>query len=245
MNSFIHGNNTSDIRLVAALGAMGIKCDEQNAGGALQTRSGVVRTWNLSQVSNCGKWKLGELLSWWRDREFHTTNPSHVFMRVKSAMASCKGFSELLTVHAGIHTVKRGDTLIAVASSTPNIHPVNPLSHTTDDFNKVAAFLSMGFEATEPPPNGSHRSCQIANMSITGMPFAPLDIAWNDNRFHETNPQHPFAYVKAALWNYRHLVSAIKTDKPMVEISRGESFAYLHPDCSSKTEAEILSQFDK
>ena len=126
MNSFIHGNNTSDIRLVAALGAMGIKCDEQNAGGALQTRSGVVRTWNLSQVSNCGKWKLGELLSWWRDREFHTTNPSHVFMRVKSAMASCKGFSELLTVHAGIHTVKRGDTLIAVASSTPNIHPVNP-----------------------------------------------------------------------------------------------------------------------
>lgn len=245
MNTFIHGNNTSDIRLVAALGAMGIKCDEKGAGGALQSRNGIVRTWNLSATSNCGLWKLGELMKWWRDKEFHVTNPAHPFNRVKAAMASNKAFSEALSRHMGIGTVRRGSSLMAAVMDSPVITAKNTLSHPTDDFRKAAAFLAMGFDVTELPPQGSHRLVQIANTAWTGCEFAPLEIAWNDNRYHETNPQHAFSYVKAAIWNYNYLVNAIKNDKPLVDISRGESFAYLHPDCSAETERQILSQFDK
>lgn len=245
MNSFIHGNETSDIRLVAALGGMGIRCDEKGAGGALQTRNGVVRTWNLSQLSNCGLWKLGDLIKWWRDKEFHVTNPAHPFNRVKCAMASCKAYSEALSKHKGIGFAARGESKIAVvmehATGGNMVHGYHP----TDDFTKCAALMAMGFNATEVRMDGSHRSMQIQAFNEKGHPFAPLEIAWNDNRFHEVNPQHPFAYVKAALWNYQFLVNAIKRDKPLVDISRGESFAYLHPDCSARTEEQILSQFDK
>jgi len=245
MSTFIHGNNTSDIRLVAALGAMGIGCDEQNAGGALQTRNGIVRTWNLSAVSNCGLWKLGELIKWWRDREFHVANPSHPFNRVKCAMASCKAYSEALSKHVGFGSARRGSSFIATVLESPWTVPANPLSHPTDDFSKAAAFLAMGFEVSELPPQGSHRLAQIANTAWTGCEYSAMETAWNDNRYHNNNPQQAFAYVKAALWNYQHLVAAIKNDKPLVDISRGESFAYLHPDCSSRTEQEILSQFSK
>lgn len=132
MEHFIHGTNTSDIRLVSALTAMGILCDDRNASGALISKGGSVRIWRVSEASNCGKWKTSDLLRWWRD-----------------------------------------------------------------------------------------------------------------NTFHVTNPQHPFAYVKCALWNHKQLTTAIKTDKPLVLVEKGESFAYLHPDCSAETERQILTQFDQ
>jgi len=132
MDHFIHGTNTSDIRLVSALTAMGIKCDDKTPSGALVGNGSSVRIWRVSDQSNCGKWKTSDLIRWWRD-----------------------------------------------------------------------------------------------------------------NTFHVTNPQHPFAYVKCALWNHKQLVTAIKGDRPLVLVEKGESFAYLHPDCSSETERQILSQFDQ
>jgi hypothetical protein len=245
--NLIHGSNTSDIRLVAALGAMGITCDESSgsASGAVQTRSGINRVWNLSTVSNCGLWKLKDLQNWWRDRQFHIANPDHPFNRVKCAMASSKAFSECLIHNKGIGQEMRGDSLIARVMDFPVIVKADPTLHKTDDFTKCAAFLAMGIPASEIEPNGSHRMMQIGNLSRSGAQYAALNIAWNDSQFHITNPQHPFSYIKAALWNHRFLVTAIKQDKPLVEISRGESFAYLHPDCSSITEEKILSQFDK
>ena len=247
MSAFVHGNNTSDIRLVAALGAMGINCDQTQGGGsgALQTRSGVIRVWNLGEVSNCGKWKLSLLSSWWRERDFHVTNPAHPFTAVKAAMASSKAIADAFTRHLGIFTVRRGNSLIAQTSEQPSITVKNPVFTVTDNMEKIAAFMALGFEVTEIAPNGTNRLFQIPAMSITGEPSGKFEIAWNDVRYHETNPQQVFAYVKAALWNHRYLVNAIKSDKPLIDISRGESFAYLHPDCSAETERKILSQFDQ
>lgn len=244
MNTFIHGSNTSDTRLVAALAAMGIACEDQSSGGAVQSRSGITRTWVLSAVSNCGKWKLSDLLKWWRDKYFHVSNPTHPFNRVKCALASDKAFGDALKGQLGMTSARRGDSLIAVCWEGITPRPPMAGSHVTDDFRKAAAFMAMNVEAHEVTPNGNKRLIQISPVGETGAMYDALNLAWIDNGFHIANPQHPFAYVKTALWNYTHLVSAIKKNKPLVEISRGESFAYLHPDCSSETEKQILSQFD-
>jgi hypothetical protein len=128
MSSFIHGTNTSDIRLVSALTAMGVPCDENHATVA----AGDVRLWRIGEVSNCGKYKTAELIIFWRDSQFHVRNPNH-----------------------------------------------------------------------------------------------------------------PFAYVKAALWNHKMIVDAVKKDRKLVMIRKGDSIAFLHPDCSSDTERKILTQFNQ
>ena len=128
MSSFIHGKNTADIRLVAALTAMGVPCDDKTATAA----SGDTRLWRMGEVSNCGKYKTADLIVFWRDSTFHVNNPNH-----------------------------------------------------------------------------------------------------------------PFAYVKAALWNHKVLVDAVKNDRPLVCIRKGDSIAFLHPDCSSTTERKILTRFQQ
>lgn len=128
MSSFIHGKNTADIRLVAALTAMGVPCDENHATVA----AGDTRLWRMGEQSNCGKYKASELIFFWRDSSFHVSNP-----------------------------------------------------------------------------------------------------------------QHPFAFVKAALWNHKVLVDAVKKDRSLVQIRKGDSVAFLHPDCSSETERKILTRFNQ
>lgn len=46
-------------------------------------------------------------------------------------------------------------------------------------------------------------------------------------------------------WNHSYLAREVKKNKPLVEVSKGESFAYLHPDCSAETERQVLSQFNQ
>lgn len=128
MSAFIHGRHTADVRLVAALTAMGVPCDDKNATVA----AGDTRLWRMGEVSNCGKYKTADLIVFWRDTNFHINNPNH-----------------------------------------------------------------------------------------------------------------PFAYVKAALWNHKVIIDAVKKDRPLVAIRKGDSIAYLHPDCSSETERKILTQFNQ
>jgi hypothetical protein len=128
MSSFIHGKNTADLNLVAALAAMGVPCDEHHP----TVSSGDTRLWRMGEVSNCGKYKTAELIVFWRDSQFHIRNP-----------------------------------------------------------------------------------------------------------------HHPFAFVKVALWNKKIITDAVKKDRQLVQIRKGNSIAFLHPDCSSETERKILTQFNQ
>lgn len=250
MNSFIHTNNSSDVRLVAAVGAMGILCEPDGSNTptlAVAGHNGTVRTWLMSAVSNCGKWKLGDLLSWWRDRQFHETHGDHPFNRVKCAMANKRALSIAIRENKSVTAVRRGKSLIfeVLESTTPAAAPF-PGAKITDNLDKVSAFLAMGFECSEVAVPGSRRAFQIPAHVTTGLPTRDvLDVAWSDNSFHLRNPDHDFSYIKAALGNYKYLVGAIKQDKPLVEIRKGESFAFLHPDCSAETERKIMTQFNQ
>lgn len=126
----------------------------------------------------------------------------------------------------------------------------------TSDIRLVAAVAAMGvpfnefqptvgIAATEHSTRG-HRVWNLGKVSNCGKyTLEQLTAAWRDQNFHKTNPQHPFAFVKAALWNHKVLVEALKTDKPLVQVKRGESIALLHPDCSARTEEKILTRFNR
>lgn len=47
-----------------------------------------------------------------------------------------------------------------------------------------------------------------------------LAAAWNDDEWFKANPDHPFAYVQAALDMRQNLVDVIKQNKPMVKLRR-------------------------
>jgi hypothetical protein len=64
--------------------------------------------------------------------------------------------------------------------------------------------------------------------------------AWNDDSWHLANPEHPFAYIKAALMNREALVTKIKQDVPLACISRREKFAFLPLNASPRTEDLFL-----
>jgi hypothetical protein len=69
---------------------------------------------------------------------------------------------------------------------------------------------------------------------------AELIAAWSDNAWHIANPEHPFAYIKAALVNRESLVTKIKQDVPLACISRRGKFAFLPLNASPQTEDLFL-----
>jgi hypothetical protein len=64
--------------------------------------------------------------------------------------------------------------------------------------------------------------------------------AWSDNSWHLANPEHPFAYIKAALTNRESLVTKIKQDVPLACISRRGKFAFLPLNATPQTEDLIF-----
>ena len=68
----------------------------------------------------------------------------------------------------------------------------------------------------------------------------PLIEAWNDDTWHLANPEHPFAYIKAALMNREALITKIKQDVPLACISRRGKFAFLPLNASQRTEDLFL-----
>ena len=69
---------------------------------------------------------------------------------------------------------------------------------------------------------------------------AELIAAWSDSAWHLANPEHPFAYIKAALMNREALVTKIKQDVPIACISRRGKFAFLPLDASPQTQDLFL-----
>ena len=63
---------------------------------------------------------------------------------------------------------------------------------------------------------------------------------WRDDCFVMRNPDHPFAYIKAALQNHTSLVDAIHGIRPLAQIVEGQSVALIHVDAPAKTEEIIL-----
>ena len=228
-------SSTKDVRLFSAVVAMGIPYEEQV--GAVQGKD---RVWLFGEVSDCGKWKLKDLLSWWGQRDFHTKNPRHPFSVVKACMASGVGLKRYLANGGGIQQRKVGSSY--VIEQTDQAKEVPATSRATDETNYTAALSAVGFGVDVCQSTGHRRIFAIGERSETyGYDYGQTRAWWLDKTFEETNGQHPFAYAKAVSLTYSNAVAAVISDRPLVMWRPKGSYgtAFIHPDCSSKTEEQV------
>lgn len=226
---------TKDVRLFAAIVAMGIPWQEETC-----SVSGGERVWLFGDVSDCGKWKIKDLLVWWRDNKFHIQNPNHPFNVVKSVMASDRGVKLALSSHKGISQRLTGSSRVIEPIDAPSSY-VTPL-RAIDDTSFISALSGYGFEIGECRNVGNIRLFSTSPLTqFDGSTYDSALTWWRDASFEKNNPQHPFAYAKSVAVTYSAAVDAIRKERPLVKWSPKGSvgFAYIHPDCSSETEEKV------
>ena len=69
--------------------------------------------------------------------------------------------------------------------------------------------------------------------------------AWDDPSFVVQNPEHPFAYVKAALGNHTRLVEQISRHAPIAIIRKGRRMAFIPFDVAPERREELLNELEK
>ena len=74
---------------------------------------------------------------------------------------------------------------------------------------------------------------------------ADLVAAWHSRDFGVKNPEHPFAYVKQALSNYRRLVDTIKTAAPLMVVRKGKKIALIPADATEGRRKQLLEELEK
>ena len=69
---------------------------------------------------------------------------------------------------------------------------------------------------------------------------AELIAAWNDDGWHQANPEHPFAYIKCALRNRERLVDKVKRDVPLACVRQRGKIAFIPLNASPRTQDLFL-----
>lgn len=223
-------SDTRDVRLFAAVSAMGVPWTEA------ASVDGAARTWTFGDVSDCGRWKIGELIRWWKDGRFHVNNGDHPFHVVKCVMLSDKGLRESFRNGSGFRQEAKGKCRVIKPAAVPE---AGVADHTTHDASFAAALSATGFEVRPAGSVGTTRVMGVADWSTSfGYTWADALRWWRDETFERDNGQHPFAYAKAAAVTYRAAIDAIKKERPLVRWQPKDAigWTYIHPDCPKETE---------
>ena len=117
-----------------------------------------------------------------------------------------------------------------------------PTHRASNDASLVSSLSGYGFEIKESKPIGQTRFFAASEFtSFDGTSYDSVISFWRDASFERNNPQHPFAYAKSASITYSAAVEAIRAERPLIrwKPSGSVGFAYIHPDCSSKTEQKV------
>ena len=236
MNDNLVHSRTGDVRLFSALASMGMAWTE---AGAFEQGD---RAWKFSDLSDCGKWQLKDLLRAWHDKSFHLTNPDHPFNYVKVAMASDLACRKSCKFGGSVTQEHRGKCRILI--HVPEEIENRPKKNALVDTREAAAYSACGFDVWDSGSIGSMKAFSVGGSAfIAGRQptFEEVKGWWMDKQFVKNNPQHPFAYVKAVLGTYKSAVHAVKTDTPLVLWSPPGStgVARINPKCSAETEAKV------
>ena len=68
---------------------------------------------------------------------------------------------------------------------------------------------------------------------------------WEDRDFGRKQPEHPFAYVKQALYNHRRMVDTIKSAAPLLMVRRGKKIALIPADVGEDRRKQLLEELEK
>lgn len=124
----------------------------------------------------------------------------------------------------------------------------------TDDIRLAAALLAMGvaplfhkvgMTISKPNRPGNWTEFFFEPKTRDGKwSTADLMRCWaGGNEWIERNPDHPFAYVMAAMANHRDLIAHFKSDQEFVFLTKGRSVAMLPSNASAGLEARILGKW--
>jgi len=229
----IHAKS-KDVRLFSAVASMGIPWKEESA-----SLEGGERSWLFGDISDCGKWKINELLKWWRDPSFHVNHPNNQFNIVKCVMASDRGLKLAITKHKGITQRKVGQSKVIDFTDEPSKESFS--NKATNDLSFIAALSAYGFDIHESKRIADTRFFYASDKSSNGTDYETAKAWWLDKSFEAKNPHHDFAYAKSVSITYASAVEAIRKDRSLVKWKPkgGVGFAYIHPECSSQTEEKV------
>lgn len=233
-------SKTKDVRLFAAIASMGMPWEQDTTAV-----DGGERVWLFGELSDCGKWKLSELLVAWRDSTFNNNHPDHPFSIVKTAMACGIGLKRYINNGGGITQRKSGKGFIIEHTDDARNQPPSPRASDCAEF--ISALSAVGFDVWSEGYTSGRRFFGCSPRSSTyGYEYGQARSWWIDKTFESKNGQHPFAYAKSAVLNYKAAVEAIVRDRPLVRWQPPGSIgvAHIHPNCSSETES-IVSKWLK
>jgi|TARA_R110002167_G_scaffold82978_1_gene226011 hypothetical protein len=142
---------------------------------------------------------------------------------------------------------KEGDAVVSLGGE------MDEANFDTRDSYLAAALMSLGIA-----PVGSEPVRIVTREHLSGEQyqfyFNPVSncgkfrtremlAAWREGTaWVEKNPDHPFAFAMAAVWNYRDLLRFIKGKAPYAWISQGRSIAMLPLDASAGLQEKILGR---
>jgi len=108
---------TSDLSLAAALAALGIQFNTETHFIKVSTQSGEQYKFFFEGLSNCGKYKTGEMLKAWNDEQFHHDNPEHPFAFIKCAFKNRDGLLDVVKKSAGLVMLEKNGKVAILSSN--------------------------------------------------------------------------------------------------------------------------------
>jgi len=69
-----------------------------------------------------------------------------------------------------------------------------------------------------------------------------LIAAWDDKKWHEKNPDHPFSYIKCAMQNFQRLLDKLKRDVPLGCVRQRGKIALVSLDACQHTQDIIFKR---
>lgn len=119
----------------------------------------------------------------------------------------------------------------------------------TNDLALTAALLALGIPFWTTPflktrtTRGDSYTFFLQEVSNCGQ-FKTLDMsaAWNDETFHEKNPNHVFSYIKCAFKNREGLLDKVNQGLDMVVIEKNGKMAIISKNASTDLQTKIFSQ---
>lgn len=120
----------------------------------------------------------------------------------------------------------------------------------TNDLSLCAALLAMEIPPSDETPivklkttNGEQYKFFMQERSLCGKyKTADLILAWNNPKFEEENPDHPFAYIKAAFKNRDGLLDVVKRAIAKVVINVNGKMIVMPENASPAYQQKIFSQ---
>jgi hypothetical protein len=114
--------HTNDLALAAALAAMGIPFASLPFVHSKSAKGGDSYLFFFKDVSECGKYRTGELSKAWNDAEWHTKNPEHPFSYVLCAFKNREALLDKVKQSAPLVVIeKAGKMAIVSANASPEL----------------------------------------------------------------------------------------------------------------------------